>query len=185
LLITGWVAQGLGAPLPVAFGPFLAGIVVLLPVAVGIAIVRYDLFDVDRVLGATAAWVLTLAASAAVFAVVVLVVGGLIGKHTGLAPSAAAFVTALTLLPVQRHLATATGRLVDRDRFVAVAEVERFASAVRAGNGSPRRSRRCCGPRSATPTSGCCWHGRTDRGSTCTARRWIRRPASTSAPTAR
>lgn len=138
-LVLGWVALALGAPVPVAFTPFLVGIVVLLPAAIGIAIVRHDLFDVDRVLSATAAWVLTLVASAAVFAAVVLAIGRLLDESTDLAPTTAAFVTALTLLPLQRYLATATGRLVDRDRFVAVAEVERFAVAVRAGERPPEQ----------------------------------------------
>ena len=136
-LVLGWLALSLGAPLPVAFTPFLVGIVVLLPAAVGIAIVRHDLFDVDRLLGTTAAWVLTLIGSAAVFAAVVLFAGRLLDESTGLAPTAAAFVTALTLLPLQRYLATATARLVDHDRFVAVGEVERFAREVRSGERSP------------------------------------------------
>jgi signal transduction histidine kinase len=136
-LVLGWVALGLGAPVPVAFAPFLVGVVVLLPAAVGIAIVRNDLFDVDRLLGATAALVLTLIGSAAVFAAVVLFASRLLDDRTGLAPTAAAFVTALTLLPLQRYLATATARLVDHDRFVAVGEVERFAREVQAGVRSP------------------------------------------------
>lgn len=136
-LILGWVAMGLGAPLPVAFTPFLVGIVALLPAAVGIAIVRHDLFDIDRVLSVTAAWVLTLIGSAAVFAAAVFLISRLVGESTGLAPTTAAFVTALSLLPLQRSLATASGRLFDRDRFVAVAEVERFAGDVRAGVRAP------------------------------------------------
>lgn len=138
-LVLGWVALGLGTPVPAAFSPFLVGIVVLLPAAVGIAIVRHDLFDVDRVLGTTTAWVLTLVGSAAVFAAVVLVTGRLIDESTRLAPTTAAFVTALTLLPLQRYLATAVGRLMDRDRFVAVAEVETFAAEVRAGERPPEQ----------------------------------------------
>ena len=132
-VILGWVGLALGAPVPVAFTPFLFGVVVLLPTAVGIAIVRHELFDVDRLLGATTAWILTLVASAAIFAAVVLAVGRLLGQSTGLAPTAAAFVTALALLPLQRYLASATGRLVDRDRFIAAAEVQRFADDVRSG----------------------------------------------------
>jgi signal transduction histidine kinase len=137
LLVAGWAAQAAGAPLGVSYTPFLVGIVVLLPVAVGVAIVRHDLFDVGRLLDATTSWTLTLLASAAVFAAVVLVVGRAVGAGTGLAPTGAAFVTALTLLPLQRHLAALTGRLVDPDRFVAVAEVEQFAAAVRSGDRAP------------------------------------------------
>jgi hypothetical protein len=103
-LLLGWVAQAFGAALAVAYTPFLIGVVVLMPLAVGIAIVRHDLFDVDRMLGATTTWTLTLMGSAAVFAAVVLFAGRVVGASTGLAPTAAAFVTALTLLPLQRFL---------------------------------------------------------------------------------
>ena len=137
LLLLGWLAQALGAPIAVAYTPFLVGVVVLVPLGVGIAVVRHDLFDVDRILGATAAWTLTLIGSAAVFAIVVLFASRVVGAGTGLAPSAAAFVTALTLLPLQRYLTSATGRFVDHDRFVAVAEVEAFAAQVRGGQRAP------------------------------------------------
>lgn len=136
-LLAGWVALALDAPIPVAFGPFVLGIVLLVPAAVGTAILRHDLFDIDRILGATTAWVLTLIGSATVFAAVVLLVSRVLDASTGLAPTVAAFVTALALLPLQRHLALATGRLVDRDRYVAVAKVERFAADVRAGSRQP------------------------------------------------
>ncbi len=136
-LMLGWVALALGAPLGLAFTPFLVGAVVLLPVAVGVAIVRHDLFDVDRVLSTTTAWALTLLLSAAVYAAVVLAASRTLGASTGVAPTIAAFVTALALLPLQRHVASATGRLVDRDSFVAVSLVERFAAEVRAGTRAP------------------------------------------------
>jgi signal transduction histidine kinase len=137
LLVAGWLAQAVGASIAIAYTPFLVGVVVLVPLAVGIAIVRHDLFDVDRILSAAAAWTLTLVASAMVFAAVVLFAGRVVGEGTGLAPSAAAFVTALTLLPLQRYLTAAVGRFVDHDRFVAVAEVEAFAAQVRSGRRAP------------------------------------------------
>jgi signal transduction histidine kinase len=137
LLLLGWGVDALGAPLALSYSPFLVGVVVLVPVSVGVAIVRHDLYDIDRLLGATASWALTLVGSALVFAVVVVVTSWVIDVGTGWAPATAAFVTALTLLPLQRHLATVVGRLVDRDRFVAVAGVEQFAADVRAGTRAP------------------------------------------------
>ena len=70
-LMLGWVVLALGAPLPLAFTPLLVGVVILLPLAVGVAIVRHDLFDIDRMFSATTTWGLTLIVSAAVYAVVV------------------------------------------------------------------------------------------------------------------
>ena len=51
LLVAGWVmAIGFDAGLGLAYGPTLIAIVVLVPIAVAVAIVRYDLFDIDRLL---------------------------------------------------------------------------------------------------------------------------------------
>ncbi len=137
LLIGGWLAEALGASLDVAYTPFLVAAVVLVPAAVGTAMVRHDLFDIDRLLGDGASWLVTLVASAAIFGAAVAVLSPVVGTGSGLGPSAAAVVTALALLPVHRVLARQVGRVVDRDRFVAVAAVERFAADVRAGRRQP------------------------------------------------
>ena len=137
LLVGGWAAETRGATLDVAYLPFLVAIITLVPASVGIAIVRYDLFDVDRILSATAAWLITIAFSAGVFAVVVFLTGQAISLGGGPSSAVAAFVTALLFLPLQRYVASRVGRVVDRDRFVAVATVERFAADVRAGRRQP------------------------------------------------
>lgn len=137
LLAGGWVAEALGASLNAAYTPFLVAIVALVPTAVGLAIVRYDVFDVDRLLTGSTAWLVTVVVSAAVFGGAVYAVSHVVSIGTGLTSGVAAFVTALTLLPVQRYIAQWVGRVVDRDRHVAVAEVERFAADIRAGRRQP------------------------------------------------
>jgi signal transduction histidine kinase len=137
LLVAGWFAEALGASLDVAYSPFLLAIVTLVPTAVGVAMVRHDLFDVDRLLSTTTAWLVTVVVSAAVFGVVVYVVGTAVVLSTGASSTIAAFVTALTILPLQHHLAAGVGRLVDRDRYVAIATVERYAADVRSGRRQP------------------------------------------------
>ena len=137
LLIGGWVAEAFGASIDLAYMPFLAAIVTLVPASVGIAIVRHDLFDVDRMLSETTAWLVTIALSAGLFAIVVFFIGQAISVGGGSTSAVAAFVTALLFLPMQRHVASRVGRVVDRDRFVAVATVERFAAEVWAGRRQP------------------------------------------------
>lgn len=137
LLFAGWGLTATGATLSVAFAPFLAGTVVLLPLAVGIAVVRYDLFDVDRLLGSSVSWLVTLVLSAAIFAAVVTAAGDVVQHVTALGPATAAFVAALTLLPLHRAVRRLVGRVVDHDRYVAVATVERFAADVRTGRRQP------------------------------------------------
>lgn len=136
-LVVGWVLGSLGARIEVAYGPFLVAIVVLVPLAVGIAVVRYDLFDVDRLLGAGAAAVISAVISAGIFALVVLGMSQLVRAGTALGPSTAAFVTALVLLPLHRWVSRVVGRVLDRERTVALAAVNRFAADVSAGRRPP------------------------------------------------
>lgn len=137
LLICGWVAEALGASIDAAYTPFILSIVVLVPAAVGIAMIRHDLFDVDRILGTGGSWLLTLAVSAGVFGVVVTTISRTFGAHAGLSQASAAFVTAIVLLPLHHLLVTLVGRVVDRDRHVAIAQIEQFAADVRSGVRQP------------------------------------------------
>jgi signal transduction histidine kinase len=138
LLVAGWVMSiGVGVAIDVAYAPVLVAIVVLVPVAVTVAIVRHDLFDIDRLLSESTAWMVTLVLSAATFGVVVLGVSEVVSWSSGLHLTAATFVTALVLLPLHRYVSRAVARVVDRDRFVAVAHVEQFAADVRAGRRDP------------------------------------------------
>jgi hypothetical protein len=150
LLVAGWVAEGLGAPLALAYTPHLVAIVVLVPAAVGVAILRHDLFDVDRLLGDTVSALVTAFASAALFGAVVLVTSRAVGATSEVTTVTAAFVTALFLLPVHRWISSVVGAVVDHDRHVAVAGVERFALTCGQATESPKRCRRCYGRPSAT-----------------------------------
>jgi signal transduction histidine kinase len=138
LLAAGWGLQALGASPDVAYLGLFGAMLVLVPAAVIVAVLRYDLFDVDRLLGVTLAWLLTTLASAAMFAVVVAV-GGVLGAGSRLGVTGAAFVTALVLLPMHRRLNVAVGRVVDRDRYLVAGRVQRFVDAVRAGTAEPEQ----------------------------------------------
>jgi signal transduction histidine kinase len=137
LLMAGWAAHYLDAPLPVAYGPFLVGIVVLVPLAVGVAVLRHDLYDVDRVLGESATMLVTVVLSAGVFGMVVLAVSQVVNARTAIGSTTAAFVTALVLLPLHRSVHRAVSRMIDPDRHVAVAAAQRFAADVSAGRREP------------------------------------------------
>lgn len=137
LLLGGWTAQALGGSVTVAYTPFVVAIVTLIPLAVTIAVVRHDLYDIDRLLSDSAALLLTTLLAAGVFAAVVTVVGTALHDWTVLGTAAAAFVTAIALLPAHRYINRFVGRLVDRDRYVAAAAVEAFTADVRASRREP------------------------------------------------
>jgi signal transduction histidine kinase len=118
-----------------AYTGFLIAMLILVPAAITVAILRHDLFDIDRLLGATVSWLVTTLISASVFAVVVLVVGGYFPDRVGI--TTAAFVTALVLLPLYHWIHRAIGRLVDPDRTVALARIRAFVRRVRDGQAEP------------------------------------------------
>ncbi|MCA0293412.1 MAG: histidine kinase [Actinobacteria bacterium] len=137
LLVGGWAAEMTGTAVSVAYTPFVVAIVLVVPAAVAIAVVRYDLLDIDRLLSEGAAWLVTIVLSAAVFAAAVFTVAQLVHRWTTVGASLAAFVTALTILPIHTWVHRSIGRVIDRDRNVAVAAVERFAADIRSGHREP------------------------------------------------
>jgi signal transduction histidine kinase len=136
LLAGGWIAEGLGAPAGVAYAGFLVPMLVAVPAAVAVAVLRYDLFDVDRLLGSSLAWLLTSLASAAIFAAVVYAVAQA-GAGSRLGLTGAAFVAAFCLLPLHRVINSAVSRVVDRERTVIAARAREFVQRVRDGQAEP------------------------------------------------
>lgn len=137
LLAAGWVAVALGAPGEVAYEAFLSMILLLVPAAVAVAVLRHDLFDVDRLLGEGLAWALTTLCSAGIFAGVVAALAEVFGRDSTVGVSGAAFVTALCLLPLHRALVGVVARLVDRERHVLLERVRQFVREVRDGTTEP------------------------------------------------
>lgn len=137
LLAGGWIAQGLGAPVGVAYAGFMVAMLVAVPAAIAVAVLRYDLFDVDRLLGSSLAWLLTSLVSAAIFAGVVYGAARFVGANSRLGLTGAAFVTAVCLQPMHRVLSNGVGRLVDRERTVMVSRVHEFVQRVRDGRAEP------------------------------------------------
>lgn len=137
LLAGGWLAESLGASVDLAYIGFMVAMVVAVPCAVAVAVLRHDLFDVDRLLGATLAWLLTSLLSAAVFAALVYGVADLVGAGTRLGLTGAAFVTAMCLLPVHRVVNDLVGRVIDRERTIVLGRVDEFVRQVRDGEAEP------------------------------------------------
>jgi hypothetical protein len=105
----------------------------LLPAAVGIAMLRYRLYDIDRIVSRTVTYGLL---TAAIFAVYVLLVAVLpqLGLHKGTSDVVVAAVTLAAAAVVgraRRRLQTAVDRRFDRARYDAARSVEAFAVRMR------------------------------------------------------
>jgi len=133
MLALGWVGELAGLPVAVAYPPFILALVVGVPACVTVAILRHDLFDVDRLLGSGLALALTALVSASVYATVVFALVSSLGTHLDGETTGAAFVTALCLLPCYHLARQLVGRIIDRERITLDARLRTFVRAVRDG----------------------------------------------------
>jgi signal transduction histidine kinase len=129
----GTVTDGTG---PVTLVSFLAAYLALTG-AVAVAMLRHGLYDVDRVISRTIAWLAMSIVLAAGVIAVALVVAVPLGGGSTAAAAAAAVAAALAFDPLRRRLQRVVDRRFDRDRTSAVARVEAFAARLRDGTAEP------------------------------------------------
>ncbi|HEY8868876.1 MAG TPA: hypothetical protein VIM30_05755 [Candidatus Limnocylindrales bacterium] len=106
-----------------------------IPISAGIAILRYRLYDIDRIISRTLAYAVLTAILAAVYVV------GFLGLQSALAPftanggpfavAASTLVVFALFQPVRRRIQGAVDRRFYRSRYDAQREIESFAARVR------------------------------------------------------
>ncbi len=111
------------------------------PIAIGIAILRHGLYDIDRLISRTFAYGVVTAVLALVFTSLVLLLGGALTSVTrGLIPvaqgetiavAASTVVVFLLFQPVRKRVQGSVDRRFDRARFDAEVVVRAFASRLR------------------------------------------------------
>jgi hypothetical protein len=108
-----------------------AAYVVVLPLAVGAAILRYRLYDLDRIVSRTLAWtVLTLVLGLG-YAAVVLLLGRLLPEGSSLAVAAATLAAAAAFQPARRRVQELVDRRFNRRRYDAARTVQAFSARLR------------------------------------------------------
>ena len=106
----------------------------LLPVAVGVAVLRYRLFEIDRIVSRTVSYGLLSAVLVGVYLLVVALLRPLLEPLTGsstLAVAGSTLAVAAVFNPVRRRLQAAVDRRFDRARYDAARAVEAFAARLR------------------------------------------------------
>jgi hypothetical protein len=109
----------------------LALCVALLPLATGAAILRYRLYDLDRIISRTLAWTLLTLLLALAYAAVVLGLGRLLPQNSNLGVAAATLAVAALFQPLRRRVQQAVDRRFNRRRHDAARLIEAFGARLR------------------------------------------------------
>jgi len=110
-----------------AIGLYLA----LLPLAIGAAILRYRLYDIDRIISRTLAYALLTLLLGLGYAAVVLGLGQLVGRQSSLVVAAATLAVAAVFQPARRRIQGAVERRFDRRRYDAARTIQAFSARLR------------------------------------------------------
>ena len=110
-----------------AITAWLAG----LPLAIGAAVLRYRLYDLDRIVSRTVAYALLTVLLGLGYAAVVLGLGRLLPRDSSLVVAAATLAVAVVFQPARRRIQRAVDRRFNRRRYDAARTVEAFAARLR------------------------------------------------------
>jgi hypothetical protein len=105
--------------------------VVVLPVAVGAAVLRYRLYDLDRIISRTLAYGLLTLLLGGGYAVVVLGLGQFLERESPLVVAAATLAVAAVFQPARRRVQAVVDRRFNRRRHDATRIVEGFGARLR------------------------------------------------------
>ncbi len=104
--------------------------VAVLPVAVGAAILRYRLYDLDRIISRTLAYGLLTVLLGGGYAGVVLGLGQLLGRSSSLAVAGATLAVAALFQPARRRVQQAVDRRFNRHRYDATRTIAAFSTRL-------------------------------------------------------
>jgi hypothetical protein len=125
------VVVGMVTGIPALYIWSAAVYVAILPAAIGAAILRYRLYDLDRIISRALAYGLLTVLLGGGYASVVLGLGQLLGQDSSLAVAAATLVVAALFQPARRRVQQTVDRRFNRRRYDTARTIQAFSARLR------------------------------------------------------
>ena len=109
----------------------ITGAFALVPIAIGIAVLRYRLYDIDRVISRTLAYAIITGLLAGVYAGLVLLATQVLRLSSPVAVAAATLAAAALFAPVRRRVQRLVDRRFNRARYDADTTTAAFAARLK------------------------------------------------------
>jgi signal transduction histidine kinase len=126
----------LGEPGDAVFG-FLLAMEAAVAIAVGVAVTRYRLYEIDRLINRTLVYTVVTAALGLLYAVVSLLAGVAVGRGSTWVTALAVLAVAVAFGPMRRRAQAAVDWRFDRLRYEGLRRVRAFVDDVREGRREP------------------------------------------------
>jgi hypothetical protein len=123
------LALSRGWPARVASGAVYAAVLVM-PAAVAVAVLRYRLYDIDRLISRTVAYAIITGVLAGLYAGMVLLATGVLGLRAPVAVATATLAAAALFSPLRRRVQHSVDRRFHRERYDAGHTVAAFAARL-------------------------------------------------------
>ena len=107
------------------------GAIAFLPVSIGVAVLRYRLFDIDRVISRTVAYAIVTGLLVGVYAGLVLLATQVFRFHSSVAVAVSTLAAAALFAPVRRWVQRVVDRRFNRARYDAEKTVAAFAARLK------------------------------------------------------
>jgi hypothetical protein len=116
---------------PLDPGATAVGVGVVLPVCLGVAILKYRLYDIDRIISRTLAYAIVTGLLVGLYAGLVLLATQVFGFHSTVAVAAATLAAAALFNPLRKRVQQIVDRRFNRARYDAEQTAAAFAARLK------------------------------------------------------
>jgi hypothetical protein len=131
IFLIGVIAEFGGFQYSLVANVFLPAGFIMIPVAIGVAVTRYRLFEIDRILSRTVTYAIVIALLASVYFAGLAALTSLLSTDSPLAVAASTLAAAALFNPVRKRVQSWVDRHFNRSRYDAQRVVDTFSDSLR------------------------------------------------------